>query len=220
MSAEEPRTSFSWRRAWPAIAAVVVVVGTLAIRSTVEHMQAYRAAVALEQQGKLDAAIDEYRWALRWYTPWGPWHGDAAEALWELGSRSAADHPERTIRAWDSLRSGLLTGRSFYQPQAALLAKVNGALPPVLVRVAERRGDTRSKEALLKRFTADYQRPVGVPAWASLAVSFGFILWVLGLVMAFARGTDERGKLRGAGWRWLGISALGFAAWAGAMWVA
>lgn len=183
-------------------------------------MQAYERAVQYEKAGNIDSAIDEYRWALRWYTPWGPWHTDAAEALWDIGERALDANPERTVRAWDGLRSGLLTGRSFYQPGADTIAKVNAKIPAVLVRMAQRRGDTRPPDKLLERFTADYARRVGVPIWASLAVSFGFLLWVAGLVFAFARGTDDDGRLRANGWRWLGAALVGFIAWTLAMWLA
>ena len=185
-----------------------------------EHVRAYKHAVQLEHDGELDRAVDEYRWALRWYTPWGPWHEDAANALWEIGQRQAPDRPMKAVYALDSLRSGLIASRSFYQPQSALLAKTNQAIPPLLVRAAERRADTRDPDVLLKRFEADYSRRVGVPVWASLAVAAGFSLWILALLMVFWRGVDARGHLQAAGWRWLGASLVGFASWTVAMWLA
>ena len=126
----------------------------------------------------------------------------------------------RAVHALDALRSGLIASRSLYQPQAKLLSKVNARMPALLVRVAGRRADKREPKALLKRFTADYQRRIGVPVWASLAVAFGFLLWIGGLLFAFTRGLDDAGRLRGAGWRSVGVSVAGFACWAVAMWLA
>ncbi len=211
------QTSFPWRAI--AIAALRIVVA-MAVRSTLEHDRAYKRAVELDAAGDLEEAIVQYRWALRWHTPWGPWHKDAAAALWRIGEQAEAERPLRAVQAFDALRSGLIASRSFYQPQAEVLAKANARMPALLVRVAERRADTRDKVALLKRFKADYSRPVGVPLWASIAVSLGFLLWVGGLLFAFTRGVDETGKLRSVGWRGVGASVAGFACWALAMWLA
>jgi len=208
------------RRYWAIIVAIVAILAAMSVRATVEHMRAYERAVELENEGRIDAAIDEYRWSLRWHTPWGPWHDDAAQALLDIGTAAEKERPERAVAALDSLRSGLLAARSFYQPRADLVAQMNERIPPLLVRMAIHRGDTRDKAALLQRFKADYARPIGVPGWASLAVSLGFILWLLGLVMAFTRGVDDEGKLAARGWRWIGASIAGFGAWALAMWLA
>lgn len=200
--------------------AALLVLAVLATRSTVEQWQAYGRAVALEHEGRVRAAVQEYRWTLRWYTPWGPVHADAAEALLQIAGQHEAADPEVAVQALDGLRSGLIAGRSFFQPRAALLQQANERLPALLVRVAQRRGDKRDPQALLARFTADYQRPVGVAAWASMLVSLGFTVWVAGLLMAFRRGVDSAGRWTPAGWRWVGISGAGFACWALAMWLA
>jgi len=203
---------------WPSVAVLIILVA-LGTRATVEQRAAYARAVALETAGNLQDAIDEYRWALRWYTPWGPVHGDAAAALLEIGQRHANDDPERAVQAYDSLRSGLIASRSLWQPRAELVALCNQTLPKLLVRVADRRGDKRDARVLLARFTADYARPVGVSPWTSLAVSLGFVLWLGGLVMVVARGVDDEGRWLPAGWRWLAGSFAGFSAWVLAMWL-
>lgn len=203
---------------WPLLACLIVLAA-LGARATVEQRAAYARAVALEKAGKLPDAIDEYRWALRWYTPWGPVHGDAAEALLDIGQRQAAADPELAVQAYDSLRSGLIASRSLYQPRAELVTLCNRTLPQLLVRVADRRGDKRDPKELLKRFTADYARPVGVAPWTSLAVALGFVMWLGGLVLVVARGVDDDGRFLPAGWRWLGGSLAGFAVWVLALWL-
>ena len=202
----------SW--AWAALIALTVI----AARSTVEQWQSYERAVAFENQGQLAAAVSEYRWTLRWYTPWGPVHDDAAQALLEIANQAEKDKPRLAMDALDALRSGLIASRSFYQPRADLVAHVNKTIPAILVRVAEREGDKRDKDTLLKRFEADYARPVGIAPWASLAVSLGLVLWLFGLVMAIRDGVGEDGHWRRRGWRWIGVSVAGFACWALAMW--
>lgn len=199
--------------------AVAIVLTVLAARSTWEQWQAYDRAVALENSGDLASAVQEYRWTLRWYTPWGPVHGDAAEALVAIADRSEESDPKLALQALDGLRSGLLAGRSFYQPMADTVAVCNQRIPPLLVRLADRDGDRRDPALLLKRFQADYDRPIGVPAWVSLAVSLGFIIWIGCLLLAFRYGFDSEGRWLARGWRWLGGSAVGFACWTLAMWL-
>ncbi len=212
------RPHSGWRRV-PAWAwAVAIALTVMAARSTVEQWQSYSRAVALENQGQLADAVTEYRWTLRWYTPWGPVHDDAAQALVEIANRAERDQPRLAMDALDALRSGLIASRSFYQPRADLVAHVNKTIPAILVRVADREGDKRDKDKLLSRFQADYARPVGIASWASLAVSLGLVLWLFGLVMAIRDGVGEDGRWRRQGWRWVSAWTAGFACWARAMW--
>ncbi len=204
---------------WPVLA-VTVVLTSLAVRATHEQRQAYARAVALEQSGDLRRAADEYRWALRWYTPWGPDHDRAAQALLQLGTQAAARDPELAVQALDNLRSGLIAGRSLWQPRADLVERCNQTLPGLLVQVAQQRGDRRDPAKLLAQFTADYQRPIGVGSGISLAVSLGFLLWLGGLVGTARRGWNAAGHWQSAGWKWLAAAAVGFALWAGALWAA
>lgn len=202
-----------------AVWALAIVLTVLAARSTWEQWQAYGRAVALENAGEVADAVQEYRWTLRWYTPWGPVHGDAAEALVAIADRHEEADPKLALQALDGLRSGLLAGRSFYQPRSDMVAACNQRIPPLLVRLADRAGDHRDPAALLARFQADYARPIGVSAWVSLAVSLGFVLWIGGLLLAFRHGFDSAGRWRAAGWRWLAGSAFGFVCWTLAMWL-
>lgn len=218
-SPTESASTPSAKRWWPVVVAVLLVLISLGVRSTNEQVTAFDKAQTLEQAGEVEEAIVAYRWSLRWYTPWGPKHGDAAAALRRIGDETAANRPARAVRALDALRSGLLASRSLYQPHADALAYANATIPPLLVRVAERKGDKRDKAALLTRFKADYARPVGVPGWLSLLVSLGFILWMAGLVMAWHRGVGEDGRWQREGWPWIGASISGFLLWIIPMWL-
>ena len=218
-SPTESSAAPSAKRWWPIVAAVLLVLISLGVRSTREQIAAFDQGETLEAAGKVEDAIVAYRWSLRWYTPWGPSHGAAASALRRIGDESAASRPDRAVRALDALRSGLLASRSLFQPNADALAYANATIPALLVRVADRKGDKRDKKALLTRFTADYARPVGVPAWLSLLVSLGFLLWMGGLVMAWHRGVGEDGRWRREGWPWIGASVGGFVLWVLPMWL-
>lgn len=213
--------STSVLRSWAAPAvAVLLVLASLAVRATVEQRDAWARAVALEASGETERAIEEYRWTLRWYTPWGPAVDDAAAALVDLAERHAAKDPETAVQAWDALRSGLIAARSLYQPRRELVERASRELPPLLVRVADRRGDQRDPAKLLARFQADYARPVGVAPGLSALVTLGFLLWMGGLAWAARRGVDDTGRWQAAAWRGLAVSLAGFATWAGALWLA
>ncbi len=213
-------SSSRWLRWAPPAVATLLVLASLGVRATLEQQEAWARAVAFEAKGDTERAVEEYRWTLRWYTPWGPAVDDAAAALVDLAQRHAAQDPETAVQAWDALRSGLIAARSLYQPHAELVDRASRELPPLLVRVADRRGDRREPAKLLVRFQADYSRPVGVNPLTSLAVSAGFIAWIAGLWFAARRGLDANGRWQRAGWQGVGVAVLGFAAWATAMWLA
>jgi hypothetical protein len=207
-------------RRWLALAlAGLVVLVAMGSRATFEQISAMDRAVAAEADRRLDDAIAEYRWVLRWTTPWGPVDNAAAAALIRIADADEQARPERAAFALDALRSGAIASRWLLQPHQVGLDAANARLPALLVRVAERRGDPRDKTALLNRFRADFARPVGVPGWLSLLVALGFIAWLTGLVLAWRDGVDDDGRWQRAGLRWLATAAIGFVVWAGALWL-
>ncbi len=208
-----------WQRLRLPLLAALIVLASLAARATWEQMQAYGRASTLDKTGKVDEAIDEYRWTLRWYTPWGPKWTDAAEALVRIAKSADQPEPMRAMRALDALRSGLIAGRHLWQPRADLVAYVNQTIPAVMVRVAEKTGDQRDKAQLLAQFTKDYARPIGVSPLTSAAVSLGFLAWLLGLLMLARRGLDAEARVTPHGWRWLGVAVCGFILWTLGMWL-
>jgi hypothetical protein len=205
-------------RAWPWLVAAVLFLGTVSVRSTLEQTRAFDDGASFDAAGDVDRAISEYRWALRWYTPWGPRHDDAAAALVALADRLEVGEPEKAARALDALRSGLIAGRSVFQPRSDLVEAVNARIPAILARVAERQGRTEPREAIEARMRAAYERPVGVSPLTSVAVSGGFILWISGLIVFVRRGISPDGRLvRPAAWRYLGVAMAGFVVWVAAM---
>ena len=212
-------THLLWQRLRLPLLAALIVLASLATRATWEQMQAYDRATTLHKAGNVDAAIDEYRWTLRWYTPWGPKWTDAADALVQIAKDADQPEPMRALRAMDALRSGLLAGRHLWQPRSDLIAWVNQTIPPVMVRVSEKIGDKRDKAQLLAQFTKDYARPVGVSPLTSAAVSLGFLAWLIGLLMLARRGLDVEARITRTGWRWLGLAIGGFVVWALGMWL-
>ncbi|MEY3012719.1 MAG: hypothetical protein RIT45_1454 [Pseudomonadota bacterium] len=199
--------------------AIALVLLALAGRATFEQLSAFDRAVAAEADGRPDDAIVEYRWTLRWTTPWGPRDSDAAAALIRIADAAEAARPERAAFALDALRSGAIASRWLVQPHSEAISLANARLPGLWLRVAERRGDTRDKDALRRRFEADVARPVGVPGWLALLVALGFCVWLYGLWRGVRESIDEDGQLQRGGWRWFATSAAGMATWALALWL-
>ena len=205
-----------WR--WP-LAALALLLATMAGRAVFEQTKARARARAAEANSDADGAIVEYRWVLRWATPIGPHDGEAAQALLRIASDAEAQRPDRAAFALDALRSGLIASRWLWQPHADLLADANARLPALQLRVAERRGDGRDKQALLAQLKADYARPVGVPGWLSVLVGLGFCAFLGGLFGAWARGVDAEGRWQAAAWPWVMAALGGFAVWTSALWL-
>jgi len=194
--------------------------GTIAVRATLEQMHAFDDGIAAESAGDVDRAITEYRWALRWYTPWGPRHDDAAARLVAIADATEKDDPERAGRALDALRSGLIACRWLMQPRADLVESVNARIAPILARVAERQGRKDARADVEARVAAAYARPVGVSPLVSLGVSLGFLAWIAGLLLFVRRGVDAGGHLvKPAAWRYLALALCGFLTWFAAMWL-
>ena len=208
-----------WQRLRLPLLAALLVLSALAARATWEQIQAYNRAETLEKSAQLDLAVDEYRWTLRWYTPWGPNWTDAAQALVRIAKTAEQPEPLRAMRALDALRSGLIAGRHLWQPRADLVAYVNQTIPAVMVRVAQASGDKRDPAQLLVQFTRDYARPIGVSPLTSAAVSLGFLAWLIGLLMIARRGLDAEARLTRLGWRWLAVAVSGFVLWTLGMWL-
>lgn len=214
----EPSQS-KMRTRWPIAVAAALIFFALAGRSTWEQIAAFDRGAVAEADNRIDDAIVEYRWAMRWTTPWGPRDAAAAAALLRIADEAEASRPERAAFALDAARSGAIASRWLLQPHADALAQANARLPGLWLRVAERRGDTRDKAALERRFRADVARPVGVPGWLALLVAAGFGLWLFGLWRALQDGIDDEGGLRRQGWRWLAASAAGMLTWGLALWL-
>ncbi len=208
-----------WQRLRLPLLAALLVLGALAARATWEQVQAYHRAEALEKSAQLDLAVDEYRWTLRWYTPWGPKWTDAAQALVRIAKTAEQPEPLRAMRALDALRSGLIAGRHVWQPRADLVAYVNQTIPAVMVRVAQASGDKREPAQLLAQFTRDYARPIGVSPLTPAAVSLGFLAWLIGLLMIARRGLAAEARITRLGWRWLAVAVSGFVLWTLGMWL-
>ena len=193
--------------------AVALVLGSMGVRATMEQSKPTRRGPPARPATRSAPSSTAARWLVH---PLGP------------RSRRRCSGPAR-----DRWRSARCTQRSPSAPSRPALRSAREPLDHqpraddpacqrpaarAAARVADRLGDKR--EGLLKRFQADYRRPVGVSLWVTLGVVLGFLLWIGGLVRAWYVGVNEQGRLTGLGWRWVGGSIGGFAVWALTLWLA
>jgi len=164
---------------------------------------------ALEAGNELGATV-AYREAISWYLPLAaPWRAEAADALWALHERQLTEErlPD-AARSLQSLRAGLRSADSILRPDAALKARVDTTLAPLMARweAADAAEAGRSAPGTLEERTAHHaallaqdERPDR--GWGALAV-LGFFLWV----GAAVSGLRREGAAR---WRLIALSVLG-----------
>lgn len=137
---------------------------------------------------KTDLALKHYARAMNWYLPFGTAE-TAAEELYKLGTTWAKQGRNREAAlALSRLRSGLYGARSFYTPRKDLIAKAE----PLLARLrAQSKPDAGSSSESLEKRTTRYlsylQKPIRPSTPAGLAASFGFLLWVAGVIALIFR---------------------------------
>ncbi|MCG3197155.1 MAG: hypothetical protein GHCLOJNM_01639 [bacterium] len=95
-------------------------------------------AEALEAEGKLVDAIEQYEWAIQAYTPGGGSVARAVEALERIGARAESlGEDDLARRAWQALVSGLIVIEHVTQPYSARLSAAEARLESVETRLLE-----------------------------------------------------------------------------------
>jgi hypothetical protein len=190
-------------------------LAVITLRVLVSSRSEFRAAAQSERSGDVPETITHLRRAARWYAPGNPYVRRALAELETIAVRAENGGDLRTARrAWEAIRSAILSARSLYTPNARLLAPANTHIAALLAREegpdaapgkseAER---VKWHEALLMRDDAP------IVGWTVLALA-GLCGWIGGALGFIYRGVgdDDRLRPRAALWSAAGI-ALGYAA--------
>ena len=187
---------------------LVLGVATLAVvygRFVVQAHDAVRAARVSARAGDSAEATRYYLDALRAYVPGSPFQRQALDGLAQLAAsaRAAGDASEER-RAWEAMRVGLLSTRSFYTPDRSRFDEANH-------RLAELDGEARFPPADLENVWARARglgagRSGGLPAGASpgpavaatLVALIGLAIWVGAIVLLIRRGVERSPRRRPA----------------------
>ncbi|MCB9727512.1 MAG: hypothetical protein H6744_02330 [Deltaproteobacteria bacterium] len=188
------------------------VLGAMGLRTAVSGSQARRLGMEQLAAGEELGATMALREAVSWYLPLAWWREDAIEALWSLHERQvAAGRLPEAVRTLNALRGGLFAARSLVHPDGDWLARVDGALAPLLARWEAEAASTQGRAApgTLEDRQAWFAATLARPTRPSRAFGLLAVLGFLGWVAATWRGLGREGRER---WRWLGAGALGFTA--------
>jgi len=203
------------------LAALGVVLGVVVVRVAVSgHAALERGRAALAAGDELLAAV-ELRESVSWALPaLAPWREEAAQALWDLAERQAAEgRQDAQVQTLSQLRAGWLGGRGLLGPDTAWLHRVDEALAPALAaweaqaaRV-EGRPSPGPRAARVVHFAEVLARDPMPNRWGSLAAALGFAAWLLGAWRAAAGAGGRR-------WAWLGVALVGLVAFLLGAWLA
>lgn len=207
------------RGRWVAFAAAILalVVAVVLGRVILAARAAYDRGSSLEEVGDADGAALAYRDAIAWYYPGSPQATAAIERLWSLADAAeAAGDPIGARIIVADLRSALFSTRTLYQPHAVELALCNERLALLLAATDERvRGGVLSAESVLPRYREAVGRDHAPSVAWSLALGFGFLVWIASTLLAIAQLVPhDAGALQ---WRraapWLGVSFTSLVLW-------
>ncbi len=201
--------------------AVMALLGILLVAGVRMHLDARDAlarAESAQRAGDREAAIEQYGYAMRAYTPIGGAPTVAADALWDIAD-DATGRGERALAmmALRRLRAGIFSTRGLFCPfcdlrdpvdqkLAAHIADEQLALGQPTIRGRDRRALVADHLALLRL------DPLPDPGWSLLAIC-GFFAWVGGGFLLVFRGLDVDLRRTPAFTPLAGLVALGLGAW-------
>lgn len=173
-----------WKQSWPfLLLTVFFVLGATYVKTFLRSRHEFHRAEARLKQGQIEAAIRQYGYTIRWYTPGNRYITVAARRLLKISELSYQRGDwDQTIMALQHLRNALAAIRSVYQPHAALMKQCQTRLAEAFSNIGLT-GRTKSKRSTLRdRYLRILQRNPAPPAWRTLLAALLYALWVLSFV--------------------------------------
>jgi len=192
----------------------VAILGVLVFRMNYESKKEYYLGEKAHRAGKVEEAISHFDRALHWYYPGNPHIEVAAQGLWKIGQSVEGPNRKIALMAYDALRGGILSTRSFYVPHRTWLEKANGRIARLR---AEEEVESNKKADIAK--TVEYHQKLLAHEeqpnlfW-SLVVTLGFLGWAGSVAGFIWRGFDREGRmLLRPSLPWIASTTLCFGAW-------
>lgn len=204
------RTGFGyWGLVMVVFVSLAFLCGMMEYRARLEVASAERALAAND----LKRSVKHYWRALNWYLPYGA-SQKAAEDLFNLGVKlNGQGKKDQAGLAFSRLRAGLYAARGFYTPRQDLIRISENYLAEIM---AEKKLGPEAAESNLASQKLVYlnllrknPKPVTVP---SVAASFGFLVWIIAVVLFIFRFTNDNWSMNRA-WFWAFIWTVGFIVW-------
>lgn len=143
-----------------------------------------RAARESVEVGNIDAALESYRNVLTWALPGSAPLNDAAVESMQLIEKSILE-PSLKLKAWNELKRGLYSGRSFLRPYGDDDELVKRVESEILGLQGER---APADIQYVEKPTLSY----GYQAFAG----WSFLCWILSVVLLIWKGISPDGSLR------------------------
>ncbi len=197
------------------------LLGVIAGRVVLEGRSTLAVGLAAAARGDDTAALTHLRRATRWHLPGSPYPARAMDALAALADRAEAAGDLRLARrALEAVRSGILTTRSVYTPEAARLGPTNARIATLLSREEGPAADPGKSQAERAAYhLALLERDLLPSVTWSLVALAGFATFVLGAVALALRGVGADGHLdRQASLRFAIAIVVGFSFFLVGLW--
>jgi hypothetical protein len=183
-------------------AAVIAIVGTLAVRTVWLGRDALADGDAAAQvetargKGDVAAAIASWRAAARHYLPLAP-HVDAAYDRLAATARAAeaAADPVTALAAWRAIRSASRATRSLWTPAAELAAEADRRIAALAAVDPVSSGAGDSVPARTAWHAHQLAVDPGPSVALALVAALGLVMWIGGLLWLARRGPEGADRL-------------------------
>ena len=180
------------RRASFVLLVIVVILGVMTYRAVRDGRAALEHSEKAFDRGDLPNAVLHARKAVLAYAPGVPHVRAGVERLRAVavGAEAGGDLASARL-AWGALRGALLEVRHLRQPLAADLSEADRNL----ARLSARRTGADPQAGAEAAVRRELARVPGIAAWASAALTAGFLLAVSGLGVVALVGVTREGRI-------------------------
>lgn len=119
----------NFRAVAPYLLGVVILAGSAVFSLNSQSERWFQEAWRLEEEGRLEDAIERYEWAVRAYTPFSRNPSRALHRLQQIASEAERkDATQTAIWAWQAVVSSLSVVENVFQPHEEMLLEAENKL--------------------------------------------------------------------------------------------
>ncbi|MEY4510766.1 MAG: hypothetical protein RLZZ450_2888 [Pseudomonadota bacterium] len=173
-----------------------VLMMVMSLRAVLEaRAEADKASLAIAA-GDIELAIVRLRSSARWDAPFNVYAERSLLRLFRLAEQAEQEgQHERALSAYRSVHAAIQATRSFYTPNAEVLARADQRIATLMAsepaaKVEHQRSESARKADYLALLTAHDPAPLGV-----LLAFAGFVTWVGSAVTFVSWGVDQEGRI-------------------------
>lgn len=193
------------------VVVAAIVLSAFVVRVVTSSASELSLGEQYQKHGELEAAVVHYRRAARWYAPGSPYHVRALSALSGLAATAeGAGDRELALSAYRAIRSGIMSSRSTFTPEADRLAAANGRIADLMASYPPPPMDAgKSREALRREHLALLSESRDPKLGWTLMLLLGFALWVGAALVFTVRAVDGDRWVEQEARRWGALVVVG-----------